>query len=217
MVLAVDAERGVLLSMENRYEGEPFRRLVMTQLAFDEDLHDDLFAFPEDVADDADLPVPPEPRRPTPSGRLHPGPPDLVLGQPVPTLVVVARGPSLVVAVDRVVAYPTGFELGVTARTRDEPVHGSFDAGHRRRWGGTAAFPGESLQVRVGAGLTVLPVSGSGTQARFDQRYWVAPLPSPGPLPIVVEWPARGLGETRVELDGVAIVDAAGRAETLWP
>ncbi len=215
--LAVDVERGVLLRLESRYEGVPFRRLAMTDVAFDEELDDDLFAFPDDATEDVDLPVAPEPRRPVRPDRLHPGPPDHVLGQPVPTLVVVARAPSLVVAVDRVVAYPNGFELGVTARTNDEPVPGSFETGRRRSWSGTAAFPGESLEVRLDGDLTVVPVSGSGTQARFDQRYWVAPLPPPGPLPIAVEWPARDLAETRAELDGKAIVEAAARAETLWP
>ncbi len=215
--LAVDAERGVLMWLESRYEGLPFRRLAMTDVAFDEDLDDELFAFPDDVTEDEDLPVPPEPSRPTPPGRLHPGPPDLVLGQPVPTVIVVARTPSLVVAVDRLVAYPDGFELGVTARTRDEPVHGSFDTGRRRSWSGTEAFPGESLRVRLDGGLVVVPVSGSGTQVRFDQRYWVAPLPRPEPVPLVVEWPARDLPETRATLDGAAIVDAASRAEALWP
>ncbi|HEX2048163.1 MAG TPA: hypothetical protein VHF27_10380 [Acidimicrobiales bacterium] len=214
---AVDAERGVLLWLESRYEGVPFRRLTVTDVAFDEELDDHLFAFPDDATDAGDLPVPPEPQRPARPDRLHPGPPDHVLGRPVPTLVVVARAPSLVVAVDRVVAYPNGFELGVTVRTREDPVSGSLDTGRRRSWSGTAAFPGESLTVRLGADLTVVPVTGSGTQARFDQRYWVAPLPPPGPLPIAVEWPARNLPETRADLDGEAIVEAAARAETLWP
>ncbi len=218
LAFAVDAERGVLLWLESRYQGMPFRRLSLTAVAFDEDLDDGLFAFPDAVAEDeVRLPVPPEPVRPPRPGRPQPGPPDLVLGQPVPTRVVVARGPSFVVAVDRVVAYPTGFELGVTVRTREEPVHGSFDVSRRRSWSGTAAFPGESLQVRVAGEVTVVPVSGSGTQARFDQRYWVAPLPPAGPVTVVVEWPARQLGETGADLDGDAIREAAARADALWP
>ncbi len=31
------------------------------------------------------------------------------------------------------------------------------------------------------------------------------------------EWPARDLAETRAEVGGAAIVEAASRAETLWP
>ena len=213
---AVDIERGVLLWLESRYDGVPFRRLAMTEVAFDEELDDDLFTFPDDATEDADLPVRPEPRRPVRPDRLHPGPPDHVLGQPVPTQVIIARTPTVVVAVDRVVAYPSGFELGVTVRPQDEPVPGSFDTGHRRTWGGTAAFAGQSLVVRLDGNLTVFPVSGSGTQTRFDQRFWVMPLPPPGPVGVIVEWPARDLPAARADLDGSAIVDAAARAETLW-
>ena len=41
-------------------------------------------------------------------------------------------------------------------------------------------------------------------------------MPPPGPLGVVVEWEARDLPETRVDLDGAAIVAAAGEAEALW-
>ena len=133
---------------------------------------------------------------------------------------VVAREPSFVVAVDRVTAYPTGFELGITVRTNDAPVHGSFDIANRRSWSGRAAFPGQSLGVGVifadGSSASVVPISGGGTQARFDQRFWVAALPPPGPVGVVVGWPSRGLTETRADLDGRAIVEAAARAEALW-
>ena len=213
---AVDVERGVLLWLESRYEGVPFRRLAMTEVSFDEELDEDLFTFPDDDTEGADLPVPPEPGRPIRPDRLHPGPPDHLLGQPVPTEVVVARTPTVVVAVDRVVAYPNGFELGVTVRTHDEPVPGSFETGTRRSWSGTAAFPGQSLTVGLDGNLTIVPVSGSGTQTRFDQRFWVMPLPPPGPVSLIVEWPARDLPEARADLDGSAIVEAAARAEPLW-
>jgi hypothetical protein len=175
-------------------------------VAFDEDLDDALFAMPDGA-----------------QASRHPahgdGPPDAALGVPVGRPVIVARAPSLVIAVDRVVAYPTGFELGLTVRTQEQPVHGSFDQSHRRTWSGTSAFPGESLRVEVVAGAPVAlrAISGSGTQTRFDQRYWVAPLPPPGPVGIVVAWPRRGLAETRADLDGAAIAEAGGRAEELWP
>jgi hypothetical protein len=33
----------------------------------------------------------------------------------------------------------------------------------------------------------------------------------------VCEWPARGIAESRVEIDAGSILEAAGRAVTLWP
>ena len=234
---ALDAERAVLLWVEQRLDGEPFRRVAMTSVAFDEDLDPALFEFPDaPEVDGRSLPVPGEPRRP-PAPPHRQGPPANVLGQPLAGHTVVARAGGFVIAVDRIVAYPSGFELGVTVRTRDEPVFGSFDEANRRSWSGSAAFPGESLRVGVvfadgrrslvenfspraaasTGDVRLVPMGGGGTQTRFDQRYWVEPLPPPGPLGIVVEWDRRQLAETRADLDAGAIVAAASRAETLWP
>lgn len=108
--------------------------------------------------------------------------------------------------------------------------------GGRREWSGTSAFPGESLRVGVVfadgrtsvaenftgppvpvSDVRLVPLHGSGTQDRFDQRFWVEPLPPAGPLGVVVEWVRRRVPETRVDLDGRAILEAAARAQTLWP
>lgn len=217
---ALDAERRVLLSVEQRMDAAPFRRVTMRSVAFDDELDAALFEFPgEATFAEASLPVPPEPRRPAvPHARQ--GPPDRVLGEPVGGRTVVARTDDVVIAVDRIVAYPSGFELGVTVRSHAAPVVGSFDESHRRTWNGSAAFPGESLHVSLvfadGRRTTMIPMHGHGTQIRYDQHYWVEPLPPPGPLGVVVAWERRGLPETRAHLDAGAIVEAAGRAQTLW-
>lgn len=234
MGFAVDAERGVLLWLEARFDGSPFRRISMSSVAFDEELADELFAFPEGAGE---LPLPPErPGRP-PSPRPGYGPPDGVLGEPVGGRQILARTDSVVVAVDRVVAYPTGFELGITVRMPGGSGQRSFDGTRQREWRGASAFPGESLRVVVvfaddrrstaenfgrgsdaePVGIRLVPMHGSGTDTRFDQRFWVEPLPPAGPLGVVVEWERRGIPETRVDLDAGAIVDAAARAEALWP
>ena len=46
---------------------------------------------------------------------------------------------------------------------------------------------------------------------------WVYGLPPPGPLAFVVEWPARGIPETRVEFDAGLVLAAAARAVRIWP
>src|SRR5256885_6760927 len=48
-------------------------------------------------------------------------------------------------------------------------------------------------------------------------RYWVWPLPPPGPVAFVCEWPAFGIPESRAELHARLILDAAARAVELWP
>lgn len=59
--------------------------------------------------------------------------------------------------------------------------------------------------------------SGGGDDRSHDQTYWVCPLPPPGPVTFVLAWPAFGIPETRVELDGATILDAAARSRLLWP
>jgi hypothetical protein len=48
-------------------------------------------------------------------------------------------------------------------------------------------------------------------------EYRVRPLPPPGPLAFICAWPGRGIGASRVEVDGAAIREAADAAVTLWP
>jgi outer membrane lipoprotein-sorting protein len=235
--LEVDRERGIILRLEALLDGSPFHRLEMTEVAFDETLPEDVFVFPADETvieyrpGDRRREPPPQMRPPRPH---HPGPPEDVLGAPAPLEAVLARTPAVVVAVDRVVAYPTGFELHLTVRTGDQRAPGTVERGHPRSWGGSWAFPGESLRFGVAFsdgraafasnfrdlpsadGLTLLPISGSGTSGRFDQRFWVEPLPPPGPLGLVVHWPVHGLAETRVDVSADAILDAASRAAVLW-
>lgn len=56
--------------------------------------------------------------------------------------------------------------------------------------------------------------NGGGGRFRFEQ--WVFPLPTPGPLEVIVEWPQAGMGETSIVISGDEVCDAAQRAIVLW-
>jgi hypothetical protein len=58
---------------------------------------------------------------------------------------------------------------------------------------------------------------GGGGGLAWDMGHWVWPLPPPGPFTFVCEWPARGIAESRAEIDAGSILEAAGRAVTFWP
>lgn len=58
--------------------------------------------------------------------------------------------------------------------------------------------------------------SGHGGHDHWVQDYWVWGLPPGGPLGLVVEWPAAGVPETRVDVDGSTLRRAADHAEVLW-
>jgi hypothetical protein len=57
---------------------------------------------------------------------------------------------------------------------------------------------------------------GGGGGGNWRQTQWVWPLPPPGPLSFVCEWPAVGLALTRSEINAQAIIDAAARAQALF-
>jgi hypothetical protein len=47
-------------------------------------------------------------------------------------------------------------------------------------------------------------------------EHWVWPLPPPRPFAFVCAWPGGGIAESRAEIDAASILEAAGRAVTLW-
>lgn len=61
--------------------------------------------------------------------------------------------------------------------------------------------------------------SGSGgDDLRYSgaSRLWLWPLPPPGPIEFVAEWRARGIPESRLPLDGSAMLAAAHSVRPLW-
>jgi hypothetical protein len=70
------------------------------------------------------------------------------------------------------------------------------------------------------AGPTMWSLSGGGGggggESRFRQSYWISPLPPPGPVGIVCEWPAVDIPVVRHEIDARLILDAAGKARAMF-
>jgi hypothetical protein len=191
-------------------------------------------------------PPPPEPPEPARQPEWL-NPPTNVLGVALPWRLILARSESVAVLVDGATAYPTGIALRVAALSRptdslhDDPF--DFPFGHpatRYRGHGTGELPPELLRIGVeladgrkattldphpfglgedadpeGPLLTQGGGGGGGGSWRFD--FWLWPLPPPGPLTFACEWPAKGIELTRVEVDASAAIEAAARAEVLWP
>jgi len=51
----------------------------------------------------------------------------------------------------------------------------------------------------------------------WEVDVWVWGQPPPGRLAFVCEWPARGIPETRAEIDARLVLETADRAATVWP
>lgn len=58
---------------------------------------------------------------------------------------------------------------------------------------------------------------GGATPSRANTTYWAWPLPPPGPLAFVCEWPKYAIPVTRQDIDGELIRRAAQGAVELWP
>jgi hypothetical protein len=165
-------------------------------------------------------------------------PPTDVLAHPVRLALVLARTDSVVVAAQLPAAYPEGFELSLSVFYRPgssapDPFHYRGPKGPRAAMG---AVPPEILRFGLefsdGSRCTTLdgpanaPSPGHPTitwrggergPERARQDFWVWPLPADGPLKLVCEWPAVGIGETATMIDAAPIRDAAKDAVSLWP
>jgi hypothetical protein len=62
--------------------------------------------------------------------------------------------------------------------------------------------------------LTGGPQGGGGS--RTDLSYWVWPLPPPGPLAFVCEWPSEAIPVSRIVIEGDVVRDAAVQARRIW-
>jgi hypothetical protein len=168
------------------------------------------------------------------------GPPHNVLPGIAPVELVIARTEDTVVAIGGIDAYPEGFGFTLSLRlrtlsAREEQFPYLIDRAAYE----FDALPDELLRFGVqfadGRKATNLdrpdhdpegpapdrPVliqqGGGGGGAAWDMEQWVWPLPPPRPFAFVCEWPSRAIGESRAEIDAGVILEAAGRAVTLWP
>jgi hypothetical protein len=57
---------------------------------------------------------------------------------------------------------------------------------------------------------------GGGGESRFHQGYWVSPLPPPGPVGLVCEWPSGQIPVVRRDIDARLILDAAETARAMF-
>lgn len=138
------------------------------------------------------------------------------------------------------------FEIEIRHRLDDEQFEHPFFMGHhlhhRRRRAASEELPAELLRLGVEfsdgrkatnlggphwlrpddadaepEGPLLQPAGGGGGgDGRWHHGFYVWPLPPPGKLAFVCEWPAAGIELTRSEIDSEQIRAAAGDAVVLW-
>ncbi|WTW93023.1 hypothetical protein OG216_06355 [Streptomycetaceae bacterium NBC_01309] len=162
---------------------------------------------------------------------------DYVVPAVLPWVRRLGVGPDVQVWLRRVDVWPGGFslELGVFRRIvraspslgpamRDDPAAlriGLVMGDGTRATSVGRGYPlpappddaGKTARSRVGIALMARSSGIHHTSYHAE----VPLLPPEGPVAVVVEWPAEQLPETRTELDGKAIRDAADDAVEVWP
>lgn len=94
------------------------------------------------------------------------------------------------------------------------------------RKGTSVAPPGAQMQqwakaVREGrepelpTGPIVMQRGGGGGRS-YDWRFWIWPLPPPGPVTVACEWPAASIPLTLYELDARSFIEGMATIERLW-
>lgn len=58
---------------------------------------------------------------------------------------------------------------------------------------------------------------GSSSDGEAEQEFWIWPVPESGDIELVCEWPAYGIGESRLTVSGDELRAAAARARVVWP
>jgi hypothetical protein len=153
---------------------------------------------------------------------------------------VLGRSDDAVVAIGGIAGYPNGFEFTIAAILRVGRRGGPVTP-HLHAFDPDDAPPDRFLRLGVEfsdgrratnlspprmpaadpsnepTGPMLMPRAAGGGPRRNDSTYWVWPLPPPGLLAIVCEWPAYGVEESRISLDAALIIEASLRAVRLWP
>lgn len=163
------------------------------------------------------------------------GPPDNVLGQLVASQRSLAINAHVAIAIEGFTVYPTGVAFRLVAITNGGQWMGDPFFDRRPSQSGSGATLQFGIELADGRKTTVnsailsgLPenepppapvltcAGGGGGGRRWAQELWLWPLPPPGVLALVVEWPAMGVSETRVEVDAGPFQQAAQHALMLW-
>jgi hypothetical protein len=162
--------------------------------------------------------------------------PDNEVPSGAPFTAVLARSSEAAVGLTGLLAYSTGWAATVCVRLRTMPDPSKMHRLSRAIGGGPFAADeavllgieysdGQSAaNVQTGPrsqdaaedALLIRAGGGGGGGRSYDVRFWVTPLPPPGPVRIICAWPAMGIDETRTEFDAGLLLTAAQSATTLW-
>lgn len=162
------------------------------------------------------------------------GPPHGMLPGVAALELVLARAERAAVYVGRCAVYSTGFELELRVLVRDDDLDPSLNGIYHHPGGRSTyeemlrfgiEFSDGRRATNVGGswpgadepqGPVLLGMGGGGGGGSWRQDFWVWPLPPPGQVSLVCEWPAAGIELCRTEFDADVLLEAGKRARRLF-
>jgi hypothetical protein len=163
-------------------------------------------------------------------------PPETMVPGVVPIELLLGRTDTDAVLLTDLEAYPTGLDFVLSVRPHpDRPDQRRQDPDRLHHY--VRRYRDLRLELRFADGQTVsndprrwprtfeteqpdppfLYYHGGGGSEGWHSRHWLWGLPPPGPLAFVCTWPAGQLQASGVEIDAGLVLEAAGRAATVWP
>lgn len=165
------------------------------------------------------------------SVRRRTGPPGGTVPVVVPGDVVLVDTPGLVVWAGAVAAYPEGFEFTLLM------LSGAGPLAELPSWALDAPLRDQGAWIAVRFGDGRYRAADMNANTPFDQpqgphvrmqhaeghgncdtsRWWVSPLPPPGPVELAIHLNGDLNPAGTAQLDGAALVRAASAAAIVWP
>jgi hypothetical protein len=175
-------------------------------------------------------------REPEPRRMKWRGDSEDTVGVALPMNALLVRTDQVAIIASGFFAYPLGFAFSLVTISRLNPSPVPLGM-HPHRGDRRGAFPGGEFRFGIGfsdgnaafsmrhllgpngepAPRTLRPQGGGGGGRTYRQSFWCEPLPPPGSMAFVCEWPDLDIPETTVDIDATAIIDAASRTTPLWP
>src|SRR6266536_865447 len=154
---------------------------------------------------------PPPPEGEHPRRRAWWGPPAGVVPGVVPVELLMARTAERAIGLTGIRAYPNGFAFTLSVRLRQaipgEQTRFGMFGDHVDPSGEFAAY-----YLRLG-----VQFADGCTATNLQRHHRGFQAGGPGPLVFVCEWPARGIGQSRMQADARLVLEAAERAVPIWP
>lgn len=169
------------------------------------------------------------------------GPPQGVIPCAVPLGRVLARNDRAAIGIAGALVYDTGFELQFIALLTRETLRETDLFELRHRGGNRDPLAPEVLRIGIEyadgrkamntiprwyrldedevdeSAPTMVELGGGGGDREWRESYWCWPLPPPGPLQLVCEWPVLDFPLTRHEIDSQLILDAVAQTQVIFP